>query len=307
MKGFTLDKLPPEVLAGEDVEEAFIISRFVVAAERLQIFRKLHGKELTAAELGKRTGIVPVHRESFLDVLVALGLLKKKNNRYRNSAKAEKYFIRERSQIWTRLYSGELVKYYDALSALEGMLTTGKDYREVLGVERKTDYELLRDDPQWASDFAELLHIVHQPDASALARTLDLSGFHSLLDVGGCSGVMSMALVRANPGLKATVFDFEPVCRAAKKIIRREGLGRRMKTHVGDMFKKIPTGHDVVMFWDIGPLEQKTLALTYQSLPTRGMLVVGGIYRSAHRKRSLKSLTRQFITHMPRPTQTRQQ
>jgi len=103
------------------------------------------------------------------------------------------------------------------------------------------------------------------------------------------------------------VFDFEPVCRAAKKIIRREGLGRRMKTHVGDMFKKIPTGHDVVMFWDIGPLEQKTLALTYQSLPTRGMLVVGGIYRSAHRKRSLKSLTRQFITHMPRPTQTRQQ
>jgi hypothetical protein len=57
MSNLTLDKLSRKVLTGIDLQQAFISSRFVIAAERLQIFRKLHGKELTAAVICKRAGL----------------------------------------------------------------------------------------------------------------------------------------------------------------------------------------------------------------------------------------------------------
>ena len=57
MPMLTLDKLPKRLLAGLDIETVFKASRCVIAAERLQLFRKLEGKELTAAEIGRRVGL----------------------------------------------------------------------------------------------------------------------------------------------------------------------------------------------------------------------------------------------------------
>ena len=53
----TLDKLPQKVLARIDLQTAFMISRCVVAAERLQVFRKLHGRKLSAAAIGRMIGV----------------------------------------------------------------------------------------------------------------------------------------------------------------------------------------------------------------------------------------------------------
>ena len=51
----TLDKFPREVLAGIDIQKAFIVSRLVVAAEKLQLFRLLDGKRLKSAAIGRRS------------------------------------------------------------------------------------------------------------------------------------------------------------------------------------------------------------------------------------------------------------
>jgi len=39
-----------------------------------------------------------------------------------------------------------------------------------------------------AEDFTQMLFHLHQPDAQALAASLDLSAHHAILDVGGGSG-----------------------------------------------------------------------------------------------------------------------
>ena len=67
MRELTLDRLPRKTLAQLDLETVFVASRAVVAAERLLVFRKLHGRELSPAAVGKRAGIHPRHCESFLD------------------------------------------------------------------------------------------------------------------------------------------------------------------------------------------------------------------------------------------------
>ena len=114
METLTLDMLPRKLLASLDIETVFKASRCVIAAERLQLFRKLDGKTLTAAEIGRRIGIRGSQRDTFLNIIAALGLLSKKGNRYRVTAMARKYFIKERGPHWNRLWTTYCVDDYTA-------------------------------------------------------------------------------------------------------------------------------------------------------------------------------------------------
>jgi hypothetical protein len=273
MRELKLDKLPKKVLAELNLETVFKASRCVIAAERFQIFRKLHGRELSAADIARRTGIRGKYCESYLDFLVLLGLLKKTKNLYRNSPLASRHFIQERSIEWTRLWSAECVKDFEAFTVLEDAISGSRDWRRILGKKRKPDYRLLQEDSKWARDFTYALYDLNKPAAEILAANLDLSHYRSLLDVGGGSGVMSIALARAYPDLKACVLDFEFVCAATREIIRKERMTRHVKTIVGDMSKSLPGGFDVIMFWDIGYIDDRVMKMAYESLPETGIVV----------------------------------
>jgi len=67
MRELTLNKLPKKVLAELDMETVFKASRCVLAAERLLVFRKLHEKELSVADICRRTRIKRRHCEPFAD------------------------------------------------------------------------------------------------------------------------------------------------------------------------------------------------------------------------------------------------
>jgi hypothetical protein len=271
---FTLDNLPKKVLAKIDLQTAFMISRCVVAAERLQVFRKLHGKKLSAAAIGRKIGVRGWRVEAFLAALVSVGLLKKTGNLYSNTALADKYYVRDRSIFWTKLYSEWCCREYQAFSVLEEMLTTEQSYASILGIDSADYIKEMKGDSRWAYDFTHMLYYDHLPHAKALAQNLDLSNHHSLLDVGGGSGVMSIALARRYKHLKACVLDIEPVIHVAKKIIRKEKLTKRIGTLVGDHDKHIPDGYDVMMFCDAEIGDGSTLTLAYDSLPESGLVAL---------------------------------
>jgi hypothetical protein len=58
MRELTLDKLPKNILAKLDLETVFKASRCVIAAERLQIFRRLYVRELSAADIADTRGFM---------------------------------------------------------------------------------------------------------------------------------------------------------------------------------------------------------------------------------------------------------
>ncbi|UCC45723.1 MAG: hypothetical protein JSU65_07330 [Candidatus Zixiibacteriota bacterium] len=274
MTEFTLDKLPKRVLAKIDLQSAFMISRCVVAAEKFQLFRKLQGKALTAFAIGRKIGVRGWRAEAFLAALVSIGLLKRSGQLYRNTALADKYYLKDRSVFWTRLYSEACCRDYRAFSVLEEMLTTERGYASILGIDGWDYIKEMEDNPRTAHDFTHALYHDHLPHAEALAVSLDLSGYHSILDVGGGSGVMSIALVRKNKHLKACVLDIEPFIHVAKKIIRRVKLTRRIDTFIGDHNKHIPNGFDVVMFCDAEIGDGRVLRRAYDSMPSGGLVVL---------------------------------
>jgi cyclopropane fatty-acyl-phospholipid synthase-like methyltransferase len=300
MRELTLDKLPGSVLGKLDLETAFIASRVVIAAEKLLIFRKLHGKKLSAAAIGRLVGIHRKHCESFLDFLVFLGLMRKKNNLYCNSSLANKHFVQGRSADWTRFWSEYCIKDYEALTVMEDVISSGRDWRQILGKERQTDYEILQEDPRWAKEFTLALRDENKADADVLAQNLDLSGYQSLLDVGGGSSVMSIALARAYPHIKACILDFKFVCDTAREIIRKERLSRRIKTLVGDMNQSLPYGYDVIMFWDIGHIDTRVMKMAYRSLSDGGMVVRNCTPPSRSKVPSPTMFIREYLSVMPK-------
>ena len=291
----TLDKFPKKVLANISAERAFIASRLIVAAERLQVFRLLHGKRMKAEAIGRALKIHNTYLEVFLNSLVSLGLLRKANDIYGNTRSAEKCFIEERSIYWTRQYSKECVQAYEALTVLEKMLASGRSYKSIKGLHDLSYTEAMERDRHRAEDFTQMLFHYHREDAEALANYLDLSHHRAVLDVGGGSGVMSIALAKKNPHLRACILDIAPVCRIAAKNVRRAALSKRVATLPGDIRRRLPAGYDVVMFCDIGRVSKQTLENAYDSLPTNGIVVLADRYFSKDGTRPLDRLVGQFV------------
>ncbi|HVP53782.1 MAG TPA: methyltransferase [Candidatus Eisenbacteria bacterium] len=290
----TLDKFPRGVLGAIDIQRAFIVSRVIIAAERLQLFRKLHGKRMSAAAIGRALKIHEPYREPFLNSLVSLGLLHKSGDTYRNTCFADKYFITERSIFWTRQYSRECAEAYDTLTVLEQALTSGRSCASIKGLKKPGYVEAMRRDRRRAEDFTQMLFHFHHDDADALAKHLHLSQHRALLDAGGGSGVMSIALARANPHLRACLLDIAPVCRIAAGNIRRAGLSRRINTLSGDLEDKLPTGYDVILFCDIGAVSEQLLQNAYNSLPPGGLIVAVDRYLSDDGTKPLDRLVGSF-------------
>lgn len=94
---------------------------------------------------------------------------------------------------------------------VEKALASGRRHASIKGREKRDYLKSMQRDRREAEDFTQMLFYLHQPDAEALARYLDLSDRRAVLDVGGGSGVMSIALAKRNPHLKACILDIEPV------------------------------------------------------------------------------------------------
>jgi cyclopropane fatty-acyl-phospholipid synthase-like methyltransferase len=116
--------------------------------------------------------------------------------------------------------------------------------------------------------------------APALAAFVDCGKARRLLDVGGGSGVYSVALAERFPALAATVLEAAPVDAIARRTIRAAGLEGRITVVDADMFTDAwPTGHDVHLFsnvlhdWDEGDC-QKLLAMSAAALPADGHLLI---------------------------------
>lgn len=94
--------------------------------------------------------------------------------------------------------------------------------------------------------------------APALADVVDASDATTLLDLGGGSGIYSIALVQKNPSLRAVVFDRPEVLRVAAELTADYGVTDRVELIAGDMFvDPLPTGRDLVLLsnvlhdWDL--------------------------------------------------------
>jgi predicted O-methyltransferase YrrM len=116
--------------------------------------------------------------------------------------------------------------------------------------------------------------------AAALAGSRPESPLHRLLDVGGGSGVYSIAVARSFPHAHATVLEASPVDRIARRTISAAGLDGRIDVVTADMFTDSwPADHDTHLFsnvlhdWNEADC-LRLLAKSVAALPHGGRLLI---------------------------------
>ena len=116
--------------------------------------------------------------------------------------------------------------------------------------------------------------------APVLAHKVQMENSKVLLDVGGGTGIYSIAMLQRNHALRAIVWDRPEVLKVAAEMGAKYGVLPRLELREGDMFADpVPEGVDTILLsnilhdWDV-PECQKLVSRLAQSLPGGGRLLI---------------------------------
>jgi 3-hydroxy-5-methyl-1-naphthoate 3-O-methyltransferase len=262
-----------------DLTFSYMRFKTLAAAHELGLFRHLSaGKGATVSEVASALGIPERPAEMLLTGCASLGLLEKKNGRYRNSKLADEYLVPGK-----RYYYGGMVEMMDKrLYSAWGRL------QEAIRRDRPTSWDPDREgslfdsaDPALMETFWEAMHSVSSWTGRALADAFDFRPFKRLLDIGGGSGAFDIELCRKYKKLSATVYDLPQVAEIAASKIGQAGLSDRIGTVGGDFFNDpfYPEGHDVMLLsmimHDWSEHEDRAiLRKCFEALPSGGAVVI---------------------------------
>ncbi len=250
----------------------------MVAAMELDLFSPLSRHAKSAADLAAELQVSVAKLAVLLDALVSAELLERNDELYRNSAEAEEFLVRGKGN-----YLGAMHQFYRGL------------WRAV----SKTAESVRTNEPKakraWSSSREDLLNFFrgqfHSSYAAGknLAQLLSLSDAQSLLDVGGGSGGVSMALCEQYSSLQSTLVDLPEVIAVTPEFVKQSSASERIQLLAADLTAAPIEGYfDVAIMRSliqVLSLEQAQAILknTYASLAPVGSLYVVGRIRQNNR------------------------
>ncbi len=257
----------------QHLARAYTQSAVFYAALDLDLFTHVsHGAD-SLASLASAMATTELNAERLVTVLLALGLLERRDGRLVNAPDCEKFLVRGTDRYaaaWMNFTRHEVSDWF----AMTSKLTDLTPPRELgmyddLTVERARSYH--------AATYS-----IGMGAGRRFARTVDLSGRRRMMDLGGGSGAYSINVVQTYPDIEAVVFDLPPVTVVTQEYLDLNGVADRVTTHGGDFVNDaLPTGCDVVVMasnlpiYD-GPTIAKVVAKAFDALEPGGEMHLVG-------------------------------
>lgn len=120
--------------------------------------------------------------------------------------------------------------------------------------------------------------------APVLAEQYPLDSAEVLMDIGGGTGIYSIAYLRRFPNLRAIVIDRPEVLKITEEMAEEYGVTDRLSVHPGDMFSDpIPQEADVILLsnvlhdWDVPECKQ-LIQRCADELPSGGHLLIHDVF-----------------------------
>jgi len=262
----------------EDVLElmdSHITAAALGAAMELGLFWLLRDRPMDATGVARALGI-PVRRcHYWLQLLRKTGLLEQNADGYVPTATARTAILEAYDQESWAFLAGDARQRFPVLSDLVQQIREPGSVWAIHGL-RPPDYfaELVRS-ADWARRFTRMLYQIHRSMAEQLAGLLDLERVSRLMDLGGGSGVMSLAMARRQPGFSAVVVDIPTVCVAGREIVAENGMAERVTHYAADFLRdELPVGFDLILQCDTGAYGVELLRKGWASLHPGGRLVI---------------------------------
>ena len=269
----------------------------------LDIYWLLDEKPLSALELAQSLDI-PLNRcHYWLQILCKLGLLEYRTGCYCPSTVAKESILNVHNQDTWAFQAREdrdLTVYVRDLA-----LNISKPMKAWESWDlRPVDYiQQIEKDPVYMASFTHKLYQIHRALAEQLANMLDLHGVKRLLDLGGGSGVVSFALLRAQKDLTSVVVDMESVCRVGRLIAMENQLENRIAYLPTDILKdNLPAGFDMVMLCDVGCFSENLFYRIHDALNKAGRLVIVDKFATSKTSTPPSRLLSAFLKSLKSPS-----
>ena len=252
-----------------EIAVGFQKSRVLLSAYELGIFTCLGDESSSSAEVAQAIGADARATDRLMNALCGMGLLKKENDRFSNTPLTGRFLVQGKPDFMSNLM--HTVHLWNSWSTLTPAVRRGTSVATGLIQVR---------DEAWLESFIVAMHWRASPQAPSLMGLLDLRGVEQVLDVGGGSGAYAMSFARAQPGLRAVVFDLPNVIPLTNSYILREGMSDRVETIAGDyLTDDFGLGFDLVFLSAIvhsNSFEEnrRLIRKCAQALNPRGQVVV---------------------------------
>ena len=215
----------------------FMAAKHLFIASEIGLFTGLAQGPATLDELAAICGIPRRTAGISADAMVSLGLLERDGERYRNGDIATAFLagqpgpdLRPMLRFWNRISYPGWHALEDAVRAGAGQAKFGQFSAEEQQI------------------FSAGVEAFSTATAASLATNYDFSKHRRLLDIGGGTGSLMLAILRRHPALRGTLFELPGACEVARRRLAGEPEGARIDVVEGDLLRDpLPPGHDVLL------------------------------------------------------------
>lgn len=250
--------IQPDIIA--DVR-SYMKSRVILTAAELDFFTELDGNNVSAKDMADKLGLNERATTRILDCLVTYDLIEKKNGRYRTTEDGSRLSFRNPESVLPMVKHMNVI--WENWNCLTEAIKKGANPRliPVVDSQSKEDQEA----------FIGAMHVAATRLSVKIADAFDSSSFRKLLDIGGGSGIYTIAFLKNNPKLNAVIFDLKDVIPITQKKIRQENLGERVGFVSGNFYTDaLPTGCDLALL----------SAIIHQNSPEQNIKLYQNIFRA---------------------------
>jgi len=256
----------------------FWASKTLLSAVEMGVFTELAKHPEPLAELSARLGLHPRSAHDFLDALVALGFLERKDGVYSNTPSTDFFLDRRKPSYIGGILEMANQRLYGFWGHLTTGLRTGQNQNEAReGGE--SPFVALYADPERLRNFLRAMTGISHGANLQIAKQFPWKDYKSAVDVGTAQGDLISQVLLANEHLSGIGFDLPEVAPIFEDYAAENGLEGRVRFQPGSFFDMPIPKADVVMMghilhdWD---LETKKMLIrkAYEAVPAGGALIV---------------------------------
>jgi hypothetical protein len=256
----------------------FWASKTLLSAVEMELFSELAHHP---GDLDTLRGRLGLHRRAaldFLDALVALQFLQRKDGIYSNTPETDLFLDKSKPSY----IGGVLEMANNRLYPSWGQLTTALRRGSLQNESKNGGSDPFVDiyaDPARLKEFLRAMTGVSHGGNMAIARKFPWQQYRTAVDVGTAQGDLITQVALVNPHIEGVGFDLPAVAPAFEEYVEANGLSGRVKFHPGSFFDQPLPKADVVMMghilhdWD---METKRMLINkaWEALPQGGAYIV---------------------------------
>jgi SAM-dependent methyltransferase len=255
-------------------------SKLLMTAVEVDLFSTLARQPATEPELRQQLSLHPRFSRHFLDALVALQLLDRDGERYRNSEVTGHFLDRTKPTYIGGFAEMTSDTFYPAWGKLTKALRTGQAQAPLPPDDQEHLFRVnAQENPDRVRRFMTAMDSHSTRIGEELASQVDWSNRTSFADLGGARGNLAAVIAKAHPHLRGTCFDRPQSRPFFDEHIGGLGIADRVTFQAGDFFADPLPAVDVLIYGhvlhDWGPDSRKILlSRAYQALPAGGLLII---------------------------------